>query len=289
MASTISTATPAKPSKCIPPTISSNWYSPDIHKGYRARKVPKPVRQSPPRGSGTHALASTAAMATATSKLSVSRRDPSGSRGARRLRRDGHVPGIVYGGGQEPIAFQVDARVLRQVLAHAGAVLDLSIDGEDSTPVVVKELSRHPVGGTAVHVDLLRVRLDQEIQATVVLELMGTDDAPGVKEGGVLEHVTRELTIEALPNDIPDSIGHDVSEMQIGDTITLAQVTPPANVKLLDDEETVVATLTPPRLQVEEEPEIEEETELVGEGEEAPEGATPEQGEGEQESESGGE
>ncbi|MBV9359426.1 MAG: 50S ribosomal protein L25 [Chloroflexi bacterium] len=230
-------------------------------------------------------------MATATSKLSVSRRDPSGSRGARRLRREGSVPGVVYGGDQEPVAFQVDARVLRQVLAHAGAVLDLSVDGEDSTPVVVKELSRHPVGGNALHVDLLRVRLDQAIQATVALELTGADDAPGVKEGGVLEHVTRELTIEALPNDIPDSIGHDVGEMEIGDTITLAQVTAPANVKLLDDEETVVATLTPPRLQVEEEPEIEEETELVGEGEEAPEGEAPEQpeGGGEQESESGGE
>ncbi len=230
-------------------------------------------------------------MATATSKLSVRRRDPSGSRAARRLRREGGVPGIVYGGDQGPIAFQVDARVLRQVLAHAGAVLDLSVDGEDPTPVVVKELSRHPVGGNALHVDLLRVRLDQAIQATVALELTGADDAPGAKEGGVLEHVTRELTIEALPNDIPDSIEHDVSEMQIGDTITLAQVTAPANVKLLDDEETVVATLTPPRLQVEEEPEIEEETELVGEGEEAPEGETPEQpeGEGEQESESGGE
>ncbi len=230
-------------------------------------------------------------MATATSKLSVSRRDPSGSRGARRLRREGGVPGIVYGGDREPITFQVDARVLRQVLAHAGAVLDLSIDGEDSTPVVVKELSRHPVGGGALHVDLLRVRLDQAIQATVALELTGAEEAPGAKEGGVLEHVTRELTIEALPNDIPDSIDHDVSEMQIGDTVTLAEVRAPANVKLLDDEETVVATLTPPRLQVEEEPEIEEETELVGEGEEAPEGETPEQpeGEGEQESESSGE
>ncbi len=230
-------------------------------------------------------------MATATSTLSVTSREPSGSRAARRLRREGGVPGVVYGGGQEPITFHVDARVLRQVLAHAGAVLDLSIDGQDSTPVVVKELSRHPVGGDALHVDLLRVRLDQPIQATVVLELTGAEDAPGVKEGGVLEHVTRELTIEALPNDIPDSLEHGVSEMQIGDTVTLAELRPPANVKLVGDEETVIATLTPPRLQVEEEPEIEEETELVGEAEEAPEGETPEQpeGGGEQESESGGE
>ncbi len=123
------------------------------------------------------------------------------------------------------------------------------------------------MSGETLHIDLLRVRLDQAIQATVVLELTGADDAPGVKEGGVLEQPTRELTVEALPNDIPDSLQHDVSEMVIGDTLTLAAVGAPANVKLIDDPETVIATLSPPRLQVEEEPEIEEETELVGEGE----------------------
>jgi large subunit ribosomal protein L25 len=212
-------------------------------------------------------------MATETSVLSVSSREPSGSRSARRLRREGNVPGIVYGGGSDPVPFQVDARDLRLALQHAGAVLDLSIDGEQSSPVVVKELVRHPVTGYATHVDLLRVRLDVAIQATVALELTGAEDAPGVKEGGVLEHVTREVTVEALPNDIPDRIEYDVSEMVIGDTVMFSQLTAPANVTLIGDEETTIATLTPPRLQIEEEPEIEEETELVGEeGEEAPEG-----------------
>ena len=178
------------------------------------------------------------------------------------------MPGIVYGGGREPVAFEVDARALRQALAHAGAVLDLSIDGT-SSPVVVKELARHPVSGDTMHVDLLRVRLDQAIQATVVLELIGADDAPGIKEGGVLEQVTRELTVEALPTDIPDSIQHDVSELQVGDTLTLEAVTAPASVTLVDDPETVIVTVTPPRLQVEAEPGIEEETEVVGEGEAA--------------------
>ena len=148
-------------------------------------------------------------------------------------------------------------------------MLDLTIDGAGSTPVVVKELDRHPVTGATVHIDLLRVRLDQAIQATVVLELIGVDDAPGVKEGGVLEQVTRELTIEALPTEIPDSLQHDVSEMEIGDTLTLDALTAPSGVTLVDDPETVIATLTPPRLQLEEEPEIEEETELVAEGEAA--------------------
>ena len=89
---------------------------------------------------------------------------------------------------------------------------------------MLKELVRHPVSGHTIHVDLLRVRLDQAIQATVVLELIGAEDAPGVKEGGVLEQITRELTIEALPTDIPDSLQHDVSEMQIDDTLTLAAI-----------------------------------------------------------------
>lgn len=217
-----------------------------------------------------------------TTALSVVVREPSGSRATRRLRREGKVPGIVYGGGEEPIAFAVDARVLRQALAHAGAVLDLSVDGSN-TPVVVKELARHPVSGHTIHIDLLRVRLDQAIQATVVLELVEADAAPGVKEGGVLEQITRELTVEALPTDIPDSLFHDVSEMQIGDTLTLDAIRPPASVTLVDDPETVIATLSAPRVQTEEGAEIEAETEVVGEAAHAAEGGAA--GGGEQTSE----
>jgi large subunit ribosomal protein L25 len=228
---------------------------------------------------------------TAATALPVESREPDGSRGARRLRRSGKVPGVVYGGGQDPVSFQVDARDLRLALAHAGAVLELNLDGATS-PVVLKELVRHPVTGATLHIDLLRVRLDQAISASVVVELTGADDAPGVKEGGVLEQVTREVNIEALPTDIPDSLSYDVSEMQINDTITLESLATPSEVTLLDDPETVLVTLTPPRLQVEEEPELEEETELVGEGEEAPEGEAGEaegEGDGRGEGDGGGE
>lgn len=210
--------------------------------------------------------------------LKVAAREPEGSRSARRLRRAGNVPGVVYGGGDDPLAFQVQARELRQALARGGAVIDLEVAGAAATSVVVKELDRHPVSGETTHVDMLRVRLDVKIQSTVVLELTGAEDAPGVKEGGVLEHVTRELTIEALPTDIPDSIQHDVSAMVIGDTVTLDALTSPPDVTLLGDPETVIATLTPPKLQLEDEEEIEEETEVVGEGEE---GAAADEGEDE--------
>ncbi len=206
-------------------------------------------------------------MATTTTKLNVTSRAAAGSRAARRLRRSGRVPGVLYGGGRESLGFDADARELRMALAGTGAVLDLSIDGKQPTPVVLKEAQRDPVRGQTVHVDLLRVRLDEAISAVVPLELVGVEDAPGVKEGGVLEQITRELNVEALPTAIPESIVHEVGEMQIGETIVLAAVSSPAGVTLLDDpEETVVATLSPPKLQAETDEEIESETELVGEG-----------------------
>jgi large subunit ribosomal protein L25 len=204
-----------------------------------------------------------------TTALNVTAREPDGSRSARRLRRAGNVPGVVYGGGDEPLAFQIPARELRHVLAGAGAVLDLAIGDAKPSPVVIKELVRHPITGDTVHLDLLRVRLDVKIQATVVLELTGAEDSPGIRDGGVLEQITRELTIEALPTDIPDSLTHDVSAMEINDTLTLDALTPPSTVTFVDDPETVIATLSPPRLQLEAEDEIESETEVVGEGAEA--------------------
>jgi large subunit ribosomal protein L25 len=222
-------------------------------------------------------------MATSTTtKLDVNSRAAGGSRAARRLRRSGRVPGVLYGGGAEPVGFDADARELRLALAGSGAVLDLSVDGTKPTPVVLKEAQRHPVRGETTHVDLLRVRLDEKISAAVPIELTGVEEAPGVKEGGVLEQITREVNVEALPTAIPESIVHEIGEMQIGDTILLAALSAPADVTVLDDlEETVVATLSPPRLQAETAEEIEAETELVGEGEAEAEG------EGEAASESG--
>jgi large subunit ribosomal protein L25 len=200
--------------------------------------------------------------------LSAHRREPAGSRAARRLRRAGNVPGVVYGGGEQPLSFEVNSRELRIALAQGGAVLDLQVDGADGTPVVLKELVRHPVNGDTLHVDLLRVRLDVAIQAQVTIELLGTADAPGVKVGGVLEHSTREVTVEALPTDIPDVITHDISTMEIGDTLTLSALTAPSGVTILGDGDTLIAAVSAPRLQaLEEETEIETETEVVGEGE----------------------
>jgi large subunit ribosomal protein L25 len=219
-------------------------------------------------------------MASQATRLNATLRETTGSRAIRRLRRSGRVPGVLYGGTGEPVAFDVDARELRHALHASGAVLEVSLDGE-TTPAVLKDTQRHPVRGETMHIDLLRVRLDVAIQATVVLELTGAEEAPGVKEGGVLEQVMRELNVEALPTDIPESISFDASGLEPAATVTIADISAPAKVTLLDEPETVVATITAPRLEVETEDEIETETELVGEDGEPIEGEGAEGAEGE--------
>lgn len=202
-------------------------------------------------------------MSATTTSLDVSPREPSGSRSARRLRREGWVPGVIYGGDAEPVAIQIEVLTLNRTLAHSGAILDLDVGGQTDS-VLVKDLQRHPVTGAPVHVDFLRVRMDEKIATTVFVELVGADDAPGAIEGGVLEQVTREINIEALPRDIPDGLTLDVSGMAMNDTLTVEALPTPSGVELLDDPETVLATMTPPRLEIEEE-EIETETAVIGE------------------------
>jgi large subunit ribosomal protein L25 len=197
--------------------------------------------------------------------LNAELRESAHSRATRRLRREGRVPGVLYGLGTDPQPISVDERELRHALAGHGAVLDVALDGS-STSAVLKDSQLDPVRGDILHVDLLRVDLNKPIESQVVIHLVGGEDSPGVKEGGVLEHVTREVTVEALPNDIPEFIEHDVSHMEMLGTELLSAVTAPEGVTFKDDlDEIVIASISPPR--VEEEPEeIEEETGVVGEG-----------------------
>ncbi|HYP55063.1 MAG TPA: 50S ribosomal protein L25 [Solirubrobacterales bacterium] len=210
-------------------------------------------------------------MAKTREKLKAAPRAEFGSRGSRRLRREGQVPGVVYGGGKDARPFQVAEREVRAVLAGGQALFDLELEGSKAVPVVVKDQQHHPTRGSLTHIDLQEVKLDEAIQAEVALELEGADTAPGVKAGGVLEHIVREVTVEALPTDIPERVVADVSAMEINDTLALSTVTPPDGVKFCadDPDELIVATLSPPRVE-EVEPEVEEETELIGEEGEAP-------------------
>lgn len=201
------------------------------------------------------------------------------------------MPGVVYGGGSDARAFQVAERDVRTVLAGGQALFDLELDGSKAVPVVVKEQQMHPVRGNLQHIDLQEVKLDEAIQAEVAIELEGTETAPGVKGGGVLEHVTREITVEALPTDIPERLVADVSAMEINDTLQLSTITPPEGVKFVadDPDEVTIATLSPPRVEEEPEPSVEEEAELVGEEGEAPAAEEGAEGEGGDSGDSGGE
>jgi large subunit ribosomal protein L25 len=201
-------------------------------------------------------------------KLTVSERTQLGSAESRRLRRQGLIPGVLYG-RSDPVAISIGERELRAALgtsAGSHAVLDVQVDGGSAHSAILKDFQRDKVRGTIIHVDLQEVRLDQPIQTAVAVTLIG--DAVGVREGGVLTQITNEVNLEALPLEIPQHLEADVSELGIGDTLRLAQMDVPENVKLLDDpEETVIASVQLAR---------EEPVEEVEEGEEAEEGAEPE-------------
>jgi large subunit ribosomal protein L25 len=224
-------------------------------------------------------------MAGERTKLVVANRERLGSAESRRLRRQGIVPGVLYGTG-EPVAICIEERELRRALTGAGglhAILDVEIDGKGSSHAsILKEYQVDPVRGGVTHVDLQEVRLDRTIQASVSVELIGGDDAPGVREGGVLSQPLREVTVEALPLEMPEHLELDVSGMEIGGTLRISDLTAPEGSTLLDAPEMVVATVTAPTKVVEPEPTEEElaALEAEGEGVEGEEGAEGEAAEG---------
>jgi large subunit ribosomal protein L25 len=228
-------------------------------------------------------------------EIEVKQRESRGSADSRRLRRAGLIPGVLYGRGKNPHPFCVPERDLRKALtgpAGLHAILDVVLDGQKTThSSILKDYQQDVLSGRLTHIDLQEVRLDQPIQAQVVIELVG--ESAGTKEGGVLSQVSREVTVEALPLEVPERIEVDISAMQMGDTLRLADVPAPEGVIFLDDpEETVLATVTVPTKEVEPEPTeeelaaLEEEGVELAEGEEAPEGAA--EGEGPAEGEDAG-
>jgi large subunit ribosomal protein L25 len=208
--------------------------------------------------------------------LKLQARESRGSAASRRLRANGLIPGVLYGDGGESHPFCIEERELRRVLTgdHGlHAILDVVLDGSQKAHhAVLKEYQLHPTRPRLLHIDLQEVRLDQAIHSQVVVEIVG--ESEGVKEGGVLSQVTREVNVEALPMEVPDRLELDVSRMVIGDAMRVSDLRIPQGVKLLDDSETVLVTVTPPT-KIEEPEVVEEELEEgeLPEGEEAPEGA----------------
>ncbi len=194
-----------------------------------------------------------------------------GSRRARRLRKEGLVPGVLYGKGHTR-AIAVDERSLRTALTGKSglhAIVDVVVEGQ-TTPhhAVLKDFQRHPIRGSLTHVDFHEVRLDRPIQATVSLELVG--ESPGAKQGGIVQLVNRELQVEALPTGIPEHVELDISALEVGVTLRVEDLAPIEGVTFLDDPQLVLATCTIPRGLTElEEEAAEGEGESEGEGAEA--------------------
>lgn len=202
-------------------------------------------------------------------KLEVQERALRGSRNSRRLRAQGFVPGVLYGNGHSQ-AIAVAERDLRAAVTGPSglhAILDVVVEGQTTShPSVLADIQRDPIRGTVSHIDLREVRLDQPIQASVTVQLVG--ESEGVKAGGVLSLVTRELHVEALPMEVPEHIDADISGLEIGSALRLEDLPSIEGVRFLDDPyDTVIANVSAPRAVVE--PEVEE----LEEGEEAVEGA----------------
>ncbi len=213
-------------------------------------------------------------------KLEVQEREDVGSTGAARLRKNGYIPGVLYGRGKTSHAIAVPERELRAALSGAHghhAILDVVLAGQKTSHAsILKDYQVDPIRGRITHFDLHEVRLDQPITAQVAIELTG--ESPGVKAGGVLSALVRDVAVEALPLEMPDRLILDIGDTEIGTSLRVADLTAPEGAKLLDDPDMVVVSVAAPRVEVEEPTEEE-----LAEGEEAPEGEEPSaEAEGEQ-------
>lgn len=188
-------------------------------------------------------------------KLIVKKRDLEGSSNARRLRKSGSIPAIIYGAAKEPVSVEINTHDFGQILHHNASesfIIHLDLEGEGDVSVLVKDVQRHPVSSDLIHVDMLRIVAGQAIQVEILLELVG--EAAGVKEGGVLDHVMHSVMVECLPRDLVESIDVDISEMNIGDALHAADIDFGDKFKALVADDVIVATISGPTAE-EEEPE----------------------------------
>ncbi len=203
-------------------------------------------------------------------------RTESGSRPARRMRREGRIPAVVYGRDVETTPVSVNARDLYAALhteAGLNALINLQVNG-DELLTVAREVQRHPVRGDVIHLDFVNISLTETIEAEVVLDVEGTP--LGVSEdGGIMELVRNSVVIEALPTNIPSGIAVDVSELHIGDSLKVSDLPEIEGVTYTEDPESTIVTVLAPRVEVEPEEELTEEELAALEAAEGEEGAEP--------------
>jgi large subunit ribosomal protein L25 len=206
-------------------------------------------------------------------KLTAQRRAESGKGPARRARAAGRVPAVLYGHGMEPVQLSVDAREFGHALrtgAGSNVLIELTV-GRAKHLALPKEIQRHPVRGSFLHVDFLAVRRGEKVQVPVPLHLVG--QAPGVREGGIADQDLHQVTVEAEVTAVPDAVEVDVSGMQLGDVLRVADLKAPEGATIIEDPEAPVVSIVAPA--VEEAPEAEEEEGEAAEGEAAEGEAAP--------------
>ena len=179
--------------------------------------------------------------------LEVSRREGVGKGVAKKLRAAGKVPGVVYGGHRDPVAIEVDRKAITDLISKSDhgvrSIFLLKLAGTDSQRhAMIKDMQIDPIKGKLDHIDFVRVVMDEVVRVTIPVHLNGTP--AGVKEGGIVDWQVRELHVECLPGNIPDSIEVEIGQLALHEYIRISDLKLPEGVKVLDDEERVVAGVT---------------------------------------------
>ncbi len=202
-------------------------------------------------------------------KLIAKKRDLAGTSNVRRMRKDGLLPAVIYGSDKEPVSIQINAHDFEQILHHSASesiIVGVNLEGEGTISTLVKDVQHHPVTSDLMHVDLLRIAANKPIAVEIPIVLVG--EAAGVKAGGLIDHVMHAIDVECLPGDMVESFEIDVSELEIGDSLNVADLKLSSKFKLLVDEESIVTSVAAPRVEEEvEEEELEEGAEAGAEPE----------------------
>lgn len=185
-------------------------------------------------------------------KLIAKKRELQGSSNARRLRKTGNIPGVIYGEGKEATAIQLNTHKFEQVLHHHSSenvILEIAVEGMGDVTVLVKDVQHHPVSSNVLHVDLQKVDANRPIHVDIVIELVG--ESAGVKLGGSLDQVMHEITVECLPGDLMEVIEIDISDLKIGDSLHVSDLNLGPKFKLLAEDDAIIVGVSEPRVQEE--------------------------------------
>ncbi|MEC8517654.1 MAG: 50S ribosomal protein L25 [Verrucomicrobiota bacterium] len=183
------------------------------------------------------------------SKLNIKKRNNQGSSSSRRMRSEGILPGIMYGSDNEPNLVEMNLHQVEQILKNHNSdtiLIEVDVENEGSTRVLMKEVQYHPVTSSILHVDLQKVVAGKPIQVDISVELKGEPE--GVKSGGLLDHITHSISIECLPKDMISSIEVDISNLDIGNSLSISDISVPPEIKILSDENLIIVSVSAPKV-----------------------------------------